>query len=407
MPFIVRREKGDWHVDSLPLSGGEVSQHIKNARLQDPYALLLNTRDLISADASDIYKTILTARFYAEYDAIPPNAVNRDETYALLLLLENNIGALSLDTTEYIALYDNPLAALREFVPASVTSGAPNIRYDKNMVDETIKAIESTINDLLVKRRLHSPKLETEKAKKFNIKGFEETLRLQLAERFVVLAENYSAGYPYLVFDIEKGNEFGETEYYNSDSYSDYLKAVRGFIGRAEGLLSEIESTRANIGIPFETLTVVDCLRDGNETDWDGKLVIIRPEVLSMEYRSAEHQLAFCIGGDGAKAGAFLADVHLKELYSGKESYYKRFQIAGIADPARLPAWAAAKFKEERFAECQGSIPAQTDENSNARPARQTLQEKLDNAKEKAREADAQKGRRGDNPIKRNGPEVS
>jgi len=170
----------------------------------------------------------------------------------------------------------------------------------------------------------------------------------------------------------------GLEERYDGVITGDFLEAMREFVTRIDSFLKTLESERSESGLPLQTLTGEHCVKGSQNADWEGKLIIVMPDILSPEYRSAEHQLALCTGGFEAKAEASGRAVYIEELYSGKKCRYNRSQIAGIADPSKLPEWAKTK------------LAALNGENEKPqKPA--TFQEKFDNAKKKAAEQDAAK----------------
>jgi hypothetical protein len=80
------------------------------------------------------------------------------------------------------------------------------------------------------------------------------------------------------------------------------------------------------------------------ETDLENKLVVIKPEKLSPEYRSIDHQLAICTGGFGSKPNARGRTVFCTNLYTSKNSQWQRNDIAGTFPEERLPDWARLKL---------------------------------------------------------------
>jgi hypothetical protein len=146
-----------------------------------------------------------------------------------------------------------------------------------------------------------------------------------------------------------------------------------------------------------QTLTAADCLPNSDKIDWTGKAIIVKPEALSPEFRTSEHQLVLCTGGFGAKPDAMGRAVYADELHSGKKTRYDRQNIAGIADPSKLPEWAVKKLAE------MGTEKAQPQKKCE-KPAK-TLQDKLTNAKKKAAENSAKPNQRGKKPSKDDGRE--
>lgn len=225
------------------------------------------------------------------------------------------------------------------------------------------------------------------------IDGYEEKICIQLAGKYTVLAENPVNENAYLVCSIKSDNPLGITEIYNGAATGDYIEAMREFVNRVDGLLETLETERRESGLPIQTLTASDCIPDSQNADWEGKLIIVKPEILAPEYRSARHQLAIVTGGFGASAEARGRAVYVKELYGGKENCYSRFQIAGIADAEKLPEWALAKHRQSKLPNEHSKDKAEGE--SCEKPV--TLQDKLKDAKEKADKQNAARKRgRGD-----------
>jgi hypothetical protein len=105
-----------------------------------------------------------------------------------------------------------------------------------------------------------------------------------------------------------------------------------------------LEKERAAFPTFQPTLTAADCVPGGLDENLTGKVVVIKPTVLSPEYRTADHQLKIVQGGFGAEPNARGNAVFCKDLYSDKETRFERYDIAGVVDPAKLPQWAKDKL---------------------------------------------------------------
>ena len=70
------------------------------------------------------------------------------------------------------------------------------------------------------------------------------------------------------------------------------------------------------------------------------KVIVIRADVLRREYQTATHQLKLCTGGFGAHPNNRGSAVFCKDLYSGKESRFERWDVLGIMPLEKLPDWA-------------------------------------------------------------------
>ena len=246
---------------------------------------------------------------------------------------------------------------------------------------------------------VEKPREVEQRPQKRNIEGYEEKFCIELAGKYVVLAENPTADDPYLVCNVKYDNPLGLEERYDGTASDNYIEAMREFVNRVDGMLGTLETERCESGLPLQTLTAADCIPGSENADFEGKLIIIKPEILSPEYRSSQHQLALCTGGFGASANARGTAVFAEELYSGKKCGYRRHQIAGLADPSKLPEWAVDKLTEYQKKDELGTkaeITPQADKNPKEKAVetpkkKPTLQEKLDNAKQKVRDNAAQK----------------
>ena len=147
------------------------------------------------------------------------------------------------------------------------------------------------------------------------------------------------------------------------------------------------------------TLTPEHCLKNTNDKDFTGHLLIVKADALMPEYRDSESQIVKCTHGNGARPNAKGISIFCNELSSSKTVVYYRNEIEGIADIEKLPSWAKRKLAEHD-AEQSTQKPAMPDK-------KPSLQEKLDSAKEKARGAEQKADSAGKGkPIKSNKMEV-
>jgi len=125
-----------------------------------------------------------------------------------------------------------------------------------------------------------------------------------------------------------------------SDDYAEII----GIYGRR--IAEQAEKTRLELsgpkqqGISNAPLSAADCTLIGPNDDLNNKVVVIKPDVLRREYRSATHQLKLCIGGFGASPHSRGTACYCVDLYTGKTRRYERMDILGTTERARLPQWA-------------------------------------------------------------------
>ena len=171
------------------------------------------------------------------------------------------------------------------------------------------------------------------------------THQFRIGGRTLVLGHNpEDHETPYLVCYQDFGLGFPRfTEAVGSD---DYLEIVELFSQRLQQQIEAVKQQRAERNLPFTILTLEHCRRREPEESLEGKLVIVKANNISPEYRSADYQLGYALGGFGCKPGAGGRAVFFEELYSGERSRWDVGDILGIADLDKLPEWAKTKVGE-------------------------------------------------------------
>jgi hypothetical protein len=162
----------------------------------------------------------------------------------------------------------------------------------------------------------------------------------------VVFAEDQrDQKHPYFIGDCSYENPFGVPEYKNCIGTSDYLETVAEFANRIKTQAELVRQTRAERGISDLPLTRDACLSGGLGDNIEGKLVVIRPEIMQDDKRTADYQYFVAEYGNGCRAEALGLGVFGQNLYTGKRGRWERSDILGIADPEKLPEWAKDRLK--------------------------------------------------------------
>lgn len=123
----------------------------------------------------------------------------------------------------------------------------------------------------------------------------------------------------------------------------DYCEIVQIF---ADQLSDQAQKTRTSLftpifqGIDTTPLSKEDCQLVSHEDRLEGKIVVIKPEVLRREYQRSTEQIKLCTGGFGAYPHSRGSACYCVDLYSGKESRFERQDILGALDRSQLPQWA-------------------------------------------------------------------
>ena len=390
--FIISRQNDEWIVN-YPYPEENVSEFYNNVLEADPFALMLTGRDFAFGSFPFVYDDVLRQRLGKEY--MFDSSADKDKLGAISRFFDDNAALFSQYAMTYLADIDRPLAALQEMLPFDMTTGHEYWQYNEDLADIAIEHIEKAVHERIkpeISAASHEADIDNPASQKRNIEGYEEKLCIHLARRYVVLAENPAAEKPYLVCNIRWDNLLGIETGYNKVVTDSYLEAMREFTNRTGDLITALETERKESGLPFHTLNETHCVQSRHNTDWADRLIVIKPQSLAPEYRSAEHQLAICTGGFGASPDARGSAVYVQELFSGKEYRYDRHQIAGEADLSKMPEWARIQMALRQTA-IESDFFGHNKPPVQAKPpkSKKSLLEKLDNAKETARQAEAQK----------------
>ncbi len=166
---------------------------------------------------------------------------------------------------------------------------------------------------------------------------------LHIGDREIVIGENpeNQDGQKYMCAYCTANELFARyDEVLASNDYPEIVKIY------GERVAEQAEKTRVELitpkiqGIPNAALTAKDCTPVSHDDDLNGKVVVIKPEVLRREYRMATRQIKLCVGGFGASPHSRGSACYCVDLYSGKESRFERWDILGTLEPEKLPKWA-------------------------------------------------------------------
>jgi hypothetical protein len=263
---------------------------------------------------------------------------------ALINFFEDEINSFSHTLTGYLAELDQPFRELAILCPFNLASDWQDWTFNQDLAADAIDHIENAV------KKLTGLKDEPVQGGKRVIDGYEVLNSIQINQSEIILAENPEAEHRYMVVE----NRF--TEYYinsgDNNIYTghtnDFLEALDVFTQQVRYNIDCVKSTREvhqNLyGVEPIMLTVADWLPDSHKQDFTGKLIIVKAEELKPEYRTAESQYVVCSHGNGARPNAIGTSVFGTELLSGSTVCYGRHQIAGIADLAKLPEWAAKRI---------------------------------------------------------------
>ena len=172
---------------------------------------------------------------------------------------------------------------------------------------------------------------------------YEITQALRIGDKEIVLGRNRAAqpGQEFLCAFYESNAILGM--YSDCIVSDDYVEIVELFTSRiteqAQKLRAEQEKSSPAIQADqCDPVDYRDCI--------EGKVIVIKPEVLRQEYRYANHQLKLCVGGFGSQGNARGSACYCVDLSSGKESRFERRDVMGTMEPDKLPQWAKDGLKQ-------------------------------------------------------------
>jgi hypothetical protein len=169
--------------------------------------------------------------------------------------------------------------------------------------------------------------------------GYEVKQAFRINGKEVLLAENMNAenNMFYLVCDYREHGIIAE--YSPGVASDDYLEALQEFTEHIGKEAASVQAERDMLNLPSDLFTTEHCYpRDYGESI-DGKIVAIRADVFSPEYRSGDYQLVLVDGGNGARANPNGNAVYCYHLNTGKHTRFERHEVLGVVKPEAMPEW--------------------------------------------------------------------
>ncbi|MFE0397855.1 MULTISPECIES: hypothetical protein [Paenibacillus] len=93
--------------------------------------------------------------------------------------------------------------------------------------------------------------------------------------------------------------------------------------------LEDLKEERASVKVPLSPLTQAQCQPIREDMRIDNQVVVIRPEWLRPEYRTAVNQLVLALSGFGTFAYSRGRAVYVLNLYTGEEARWNREDFMG------------------------------------------------------------------------------
>ncbi len=110
-----------------------------------------------------------------------------------------------------------------------------------------------------------------------------------------------------------------------------------------DGFINQVRRQFLGLGL-FDSS---QCYENSGQMDFEGRVLVLKPEMLKDEYKTPEDQLFYAdAGGFGCSPGARGRKVMGQFLKDGERTYYYRQDFIGVLSDEHLPAWAAEKLEE-------------------------------------------------------------
>lgn len=174
---------------------------------------------------------------------------------------------------------------------------------------------------------------------------YEITQSFHIGDKEVVLGvAKDNAEQPYLCAFYEHNDIIGK--YSECMIGDDYVELVKLYASRIEQQCERLRETEKAVTVPRETITADMCSKISFDENIVDEVVVIRPDILRPEYRTADRQLCFVTGGNGAYANARGSACFCINLCTGENSRFERRDVMGKMN--ELPDWAKAREAEIR-----------------------------------------------------------
>lgn len=177
---------------------------------------------------------------------------------------------------------------------------------------------------------------------------------IRIGDQEIVVGENQANtnGEKYMCAFCQQNDFFAR--YDDLMVSDDYPEIIRIF---GQRVARQAEKTRIALseptiqGIDNSLITAAGCTPVSYDDDLNGKVVVIRPDVLRREYRRATRQVMLCNGGFGASPNSRGTACYCVNLCTGKTSRFERQDILGILKDDQVPSWARQGLMRYRQSE--------------------------------------------------------
>lgn len=172
---------------------------------------------------------------------------------------------------------------------------------------------------------------------------------IRIGNREVVFGEDSHNDNPYLCAFCDS-SDFSDT-YRECMVGDDYIELMELFAERIKEQCAKIREEQQKVTVPRIKITKEMCLPINSRESLVGRVMAVKADILRPEYRSAEHQLIYVTGGNGALENARGSACFYINLYTGENGRWERSDLQGEVRRECLPDWAVERVIEIRSRE--------------------------------------------------------
>lgn len=174
------------------------------------------------------------------------------------------------------------------------------------------------------------------------VENYEITQAVRIGGKEVVFGIDENCAEPYFCAFYTANELFYEyRDCMVGDNFAEMMKLFGERIRQqAEKVLTEQEQAT----VPLTPLNADDCFPNSYSECIEGKIVAVKTSALAPEYRTANHQLVYITGGNGAQANARGNACFCINLHTGRHIRWERYDIQGEVKPDKLPDWAKERL---------------------------------------------------------------
>lgn len=184
----------------------------------------------------------------------------------------------------------------------------------------------------------------SDKTEKRMAGNYEVTQGIQIGDREVVFGVDEKAELPYFCAFYKQNGIF--ESYQEGIAGDDYVEMAELFADRVKEQCGKARGEQEAVTVPRVKITADMCKPMSQCGDIAGKVMAVKPEVLRLEYRSAENQLIYVIRGNGTREHGTGSTCYCTALYSGENQRWERYDFAGEVKREFLPQWAKERVAE-------------------------------------------------------------